>query len=553
MMASSSLKQKNQRGFLTVTAVILIAVIALFIAALILVVITSTRSSTDLLTSAQALGVADAGLEAGVYATTTSNFSVRSTCSGLASNYSNVSLGTGIPGTFSLSGASNYASPATTLSANITASTTIIPLHSSAAYDATGGRVVIDREAIDYMRISSATSVCGSGLTPCLVGVQRGAAGTTASAHASGIPVGQYQCNITSVGTVPVATLNSQRTAKQVSQLEEAWAVGDKSSGDLIYRWDGTSWARQGPFGGVPDKNLNAVDMLSYASGWAVGDDGDDGDDDGSNLTIAYWNGSVWSAVTTPAIKKALFGISCVNSDYCWAVGEDEGNKLLLVNWNGTTWARDNSAPGVKSDLFGVDCVATNYCWAVGQDRSNKLLLVNWDGVSWTRDNSVPGVKKDLNAVSCAASNDCWAVGDDDSNKLLMVHWDGGSWSRDNSVPVIKKALKSVFCLSGSDCWAVGDKSGSALFVHYNGSSWSRVLPDGSVPSVTMNSVHCARSDNCWAVGDKSGGNGVLVHWDGSTWSRVVPTGAAANANLSGVYITGPRSQPDSAWREDFH
>ncbi|MBI4683858.1 MAG: hypothetical protein HY755_01520 [Nitrospirae bacterium] len=82
-------------------------------------------------------------------------------------------------------------SPATTLSNNILAADTTIPVASTAGY-APQGRIRIDSEEIFYGSISGNN----------FINAQRGVAGTTATGHLNTTPVYQNQCSIRSEGSI---------------------------------------------------------------------------------------------------------------------------------------------------------------------------------------------------------------------------------------------------------------------------------------------------------------------------------------------------------------
>lgn len=81
---------------------------------------------------------------------------------------------------------------------------TTIPVDSTAGY-ASHGRIRIDNEWIDY-RGTTATSFTGA---------RRGAAGSTAAAHADNAPVAQSQCLIRATGQVNNLAGNTQRVVER--------------------------------------------------------------------------------------------------------------------------------------------------------------------------------------------------------------------------------------------------------------------------------------------------------------------------------------------------
>jgi len=178
---------KDQHGVSLIAAVFIIVILAFMGMMFISMVTTSSVTATNDLLSAQALDVAEGGIEFALY-----QFKSGTVCTALAN--SNVSLGRG---SFTVT-STLYSPAATVLTANITATSATIPATSTAGY-APQGRITIESEAIWYGGISGNN----------FVNVQRGAGGTTAATHAVSSSVSQSQCNILSTGNVGTA----QRTA----------------------------------------------------------------------------------------------------------------------------------------------------------------------------------------------------------------------------------------------------------------------------------------------------------------------------------------------------
>jgi hypothetical protein len=64
-------------------------------------------------------------------------------------------------------------------------------------------------------------------------------------------------------------------------------------------------------------------------------------------------------------------------------------NKTLIESWNGISWVISPSpSPGANAYFYGVFCISSTYCIAVGQtfDTSNASqgLVESWNGTSWS-------------------------------------------------------------------------------------------------------------------------------------------------------------------------
>ena len=123
----------------------------------------------------------------------------------------------------------------------------------------------------------------------------------------------------------------SQMNAVWGSGPSDVWVVGR----DAVLHWDGEAW------GTVLDDPLDPPRMnAAWGSGandvWAVGDSG----------RILRWDGSVWSAVASPAIES-LHAVHGSGPDDVWAGGESG-----IFHWNGSVWSQ--SAGSGTFDTFAL-------------------------------------------------------------------------------------------------------------------------------------------------------------------------------------------------------
>src|SRR6266446_3960065 len=127
-----------------------------------------------------------------------------------------------------------------------------------------------------------------------------------------------------------------------------------------------------------PGSNGNyfyGVSAVSSTDVWAVGGYGPAG---GGALTlIEHWNGSQWSVIPSPNPSpdiNYLYGVSAVSSTDVWAVGyytpPNGGTYTLTEHWNGSQWSAVSSpSPGPDVNyLYGVSVVSSTDAWAVGGD-----------------------------------------------------------------------------------------------------------------------------------------------------------------------------------------
>ena len=135
-----------------------------------------------------------------------------------------------------------------------------------------------------------------------------------------------------------------------------------------------------------------------------------------------------WVIVTTSnasALTNALNGVSCTSANACTAVGDyfatAATQQTLIEASNGGTWSivtSPNSSTTETNVLFGVSCVSSTVCTAVGTyipaGGLDQSLIESWDGTSWSivkSPNTSPSEDNELLGVSCTSAMACTAVG----------------------------------------------------------------------------------------------------------------------------------------------
>jgi len=457
----------------------------------------------------------------------------------------------------------------TTLSAAITAIATIIPVASVTGYASAGGRIMIDRELIDYAATSTDNAVCGA--QPCFIAGRRGADSTTAVLHATATRVGQYQCEAQVSGGVPDLSggpTSARRTLTQATQLGEVWVAGTQTVGGtiLMNRFQESAWSDVNYVLGVTHAapGINSIAMLSYADGFAVGTFG------GvlaQQPLVMRWNGTAWVLAPTgfaAGSNRNLNSISCVSANDCWAVGVagGVGARPWIIRWaGGANWVNNaqGTLPAETIDLNSVHCAAANECWAVGDAITTGppagrgqyfIQLTAANGLNWVRSPSVVAFSGvNFNGVYCRDTANCWAVG----TASNIAYWSAGAWAKEAiGGAAFTSILRSVWCTSTTDCWAVGDQDGAGeVIVRRLSGGWTRWAPSAGIPDVNLTKVACASSNDCWAVGNQSGGE-LILRWDGSSWARFGPSAAVTDRDLNAVAAIGPSSRPYSARQELF-
>lgn len=530
---------KKQRGFLALLAIALIVIIGFLGMIIMYMFVGSTNSSINFLQASKAFYIAEGGLEEATRYLLTpvlSGAATRISCNNINTNANLITTTLG-DGEFSVtSTGSFYPTAATTLNGALTATATSITVLSTTNYQS-DGRIMIDKELINYASIDSTH----------FLGVTRGVDGTTATTHTTGTTVGQYQCNLSATGGVPNLTspLN-QRVVEENVQLQEAWAGGFVNGGNYQFkRWNRPTELLWNNFTAAGTRDINEISMLSYSDGWAAlglsaGGSGT------TNITL-HWNGTSWAAGPVTPVTTTWRTVHCNASNDCHMGGDAVSSRATLIEYNGTSWSRGATTGFANNNINSLRCSANNFCEAVGTGTSTSTrVFYNWNGTSPWKTQNVNGLFNTsfpFNSVFCNSSTNCWAVG----ANATFARWTGSWAAVATGLPAAQ--YNAVFCNSATDCWAVGNINSSRdLIVHYNGSTWSR---DASAPTPTSNLLYvtCANANDCWAVGSTSSGG--IVHYDGTSWTTYA-TSLPSGIQLNTVSIISPNSHPQSAWMEKF-
>ncbi len=538
----------KQRGYLTIVAALLIILIGFLGTAVLYMFVGSATSTSNFALSETALYIAESGLDKGIRFLSTpllSGTNTRIACSALTgnTNLTNSSFGRGAFTVTTVAGSPFFVNDV--LSSAITSTATTIAVSSTAGF-ASSGRILIDKEAINYTGISGNS----------FVGITRGVNNTLASSHTSGTYVSQYQCSIDSIGGIPsVASATWKRDLQQSVELQEAYAVGVNASGSfIITHWNQPTelaW-NNASLVNASNTTLNGIDMLSNAEGWAVANT------PSTNFLYIHLLGGTSTVLTISGACSGqnLLGVSAVSSREAWSVGVrsrvttcSSGNyRYTLTRWNGTTWSELSSATtpsipvdgasGTISNLNAVHAIDTNgdgladLGFAVGDNGT----ILQYNGSTWTKVTSP--TTQALNSVYIVSTSEAWAVG----AAGIILKWNGSSWSTFTSPT--STVLNQIVLLdttgdgTANAGWAVGN---SGVAITYNGTSWS----SQNIGGANRFGVKMFAADDVWVVG----AGGAVTHWDGTSWTSFT---SGVSAQLNDIAIVSRKMNPSSAWQEIF-
>jgi hypothetical protein len=272
----------------------------------------------------------------------------------------------------------------------------------------------------------------------------------------------------------------------------------------------------------------------------------------GAQVAAANWTEmpNLTTMNAPPDANAVDNAVSCVNADFCMAVGAP-GNLTLppfAEMWNGSIWAEVSLPPadgqtGLKVQLAGISCVTTQFCIAVGNVVNAGLespLIEQWNGAAWTVVQDIGSDTTALQDVSCPTVNFCMAVGTlfVSPNSVFVEEWNGSSWTPTTlTAPAgtVDAFGSGVSCTTPTFCMIVGtagnSTSGGAYAASWDGTTWTPSALSNSFPDVILESVSCVGVSFCMAdgIGGVNGNHPIVDSWDGAGWTQeTVPTLPAA-------------------------
>ena len=545
-MEASFLK-RQQQGYFFIIAVLLILLTGVMGSIIAYLFANRARISVAEQYGLNAFYIAESGLEISARLLTMPSIAgspSRLSCTSLTgtAEITNAPLGAGSFTAMTINNSPVYAN--STLSAAINSSDSVMAVNTTSGF-APSGKLLLDREAIDYAAISGNS----------FIGVQRGVSGTNAANHAAGASVGQYLCSIDIKSGIPnLTTPNYQRELQWNVTLQDGWVVGNSSGGNFrLSHWNYPSelnWTAVSISNSNSD-NLNGISMLSNADGWTVGNVRN------NQFNFLHWNGSAWQVnlISNACSGQDLQGVSMVSSQEGWAVGNryqptncNSGNqRYTVMRWNGSQWTllTPTSSPSIPADnnnnqnLNAIHVIDTsgngigNLGFAVG----NNGQILKYNCSNWSAETSP--TNRRLNSVYIVSASEAWAVG----NNGTIIRWNGSSWATISSPT--NNQLNSVAMLdtnedgSANAGWAVGN---GGEIVSYNGSTWSA----SSFQNSNLRGVALFNQNDAWVARQ----NGTLLHWNGNNWSSV---SSGTSVSLNAIDLISAKTNPTSIWKQLYN
>jgi hypothetical protein len=240
-------------------------------------------------------------------------------------------------------------------------------------------------------------------------------------------------------------------------------------------------------------------------------------------------------ATGIPGDSDVLTSISGTGPDDLWAAGWDgseatQAIRLLSAHWNGTGWTAATSPTPVRSDQFasGITAISPGDVRAVGTDetRGPDSLSAHWNGKAWSlaRTPELSHADDAQNMLTGVSAGDAWACGlagnvSGHNFRVPCVLHRAGTKRVMTMVPSLGTGggrLNGIRVLSAAGGRAAGqtqESNGAILTLtgQYNGTAWTTVPgpgPGSIVGTLTDNSLDAiataAGSDliAAWCRGD---------------------------------------------------
>jgi hypothetical protein len=281
------------------------------------------------------------------------------------------------------------------------------------------------------------------------------------------------------------------------SSAKSCLAVGDYFTSShatlpTAESWNGTKWSvvKVPVTSGQTGAYLASVSCAAAKNCQAVGASGTSGVIDDNTLAES-WNGSKWTIVPSPSPVPGkpnyLASVACPATTECWAVGLDfavsEGAGLT-EKWNGSKWSAVTTPASKGGELDGDGCFSKTSCLSTGIGDNLFAIGQHWNGSKWvtaTPVNPSGATSSDLQAVSCPGGSSCQSVGNNSDTATLAEGWNGKKWAIESTPSISGSSfatLSGVACTAASSCWAVGESETSTgattpLIYKWNGKTWS--------------------------------------------------------------------------------
>ena len=261
---------------------------------------------------------------------------------------------------------------------------------------------------------------------------------------------------------------------------------------------------------------------------------------------LAKWNGTVWSAASTPINSNGLTKIKRDSNGNIYAIGSlfDANNKTYVAKWDGSSWTELGTGISALNANAGIFTIAIDhqdniYVAGAFTNANSKTYVAKWDGNSWTELGSGATALNGNNyIVDIAVDNagNVYAGGSftNAAGKQYVAKWNGTGWSDMGTVSTSFNEYSYITKLltdNGGNiyaAWSFANGQGNPYIVKWNGTSW--VQFGASLNGVNgINNLLIDLAGNLYAAVRYLNAvpGSALVKWNGISWEESgIPTDA---------------------------
>jgi hypothetical protein len=186
---------------------------------------------------------------------------------------------------------------------------------------------------------------------------------------------------------VPLPALtDGQLLGVSCSTARDCVAVGDSGGGTspLAEHWNGSRWTIQTmPRPAGDNITLTGVSCTWRARCTAVGYTSNGALQE--TAVVERWDGTRWTIQKDAApAQTMLSAVSCPSAQSCTAVGGDRSPTAVAEHWDGTGWTLQPTpqprSTTTGAGFYGVSCLESSYCTAVGDYAPSSRPLAEHEG-----------------------------------------------------------------------------------------------------------------------------------------------------------------------------
>jgi hypothetical protein len=302
----------------------------------------------------------------------------------------------------------------------------------------------------------------------------------------------------------------------------DVWAVGYSGvTLDLLFHWDGTTWAAV-TLPGEPSCYPCDISFLNSTEGWAV-----------FGADVYHYLNGTWTHVAT-APDNAVLQYAMALPGELWAT---DFGMILRFDVASSVWASWRMPPGTQ--LYNIYMASPNQGWVVSAQS-----IFGWDGTNWTTEYqgdrlwdisgagdqvwAVGGggtilhrvsstfwekqrggpTSDHINALEMTDTDNGWAVARATIGyDRIILRYTAGAWQV-YTTTLATNSLNDIQMLSPSEGYAVGNN----MIARWDGASWTPM----ATPAATLYGLQMLSGQDGWAVGR----SGVILHYTNGQWTQ---------------------------------